>query len=277
MTDPERVSPRSSERHLKVENPESLPSPIVVLDKARGLRDITTSLLQSAKEKLGMLPRTEHETSTDGSESQPVEGGERSLFGQLSERIRDRREQKRLETEYDQMIQEARTNGCEPVNFSPGMGINWRVSKERPLVTGTDERSVAIDCNVVVALGKEGMAMMHISPQTMGDQYINERTIDPSRRKGDRELSEMLTRIGAVDGIEVIAGDDNLAWAIEKYLTTGENAWGGEPSPNIDPSKLHVNRLGTGGKTVRADARSGKVMVCDHTHKRFYNISGSRE
>ena len=249
-----------------------------VRNRAQQAFEGATGLLQQLKEKAGI---GSSEAGVDRKD--PAAGSEskaRLPFAALAELISERREQRQLRAEFEQMYEQAEGQRWAVSYNPPGLGINWRKGSEGLLYTGVREDERAVDCNVIVVLGTDEVSLMHISPQTMIDEYVDR--IVPREKihnvDGDREINEMVDSIEDVEEVVVIAGDETLAWAIKRYLTAGENAWGDEESPMLSEELFTTHKLGTGGKEVRVNPESGKMMVRDHTNNKYYSVRpGSAE
>lgn len=132
-------------------------------------------------------------------------------------------------------------------------------------MTGVTPEQEAVDCNVVVVKGVEQTGMMHVSPQTMPDEYVGRRVARPWNTDVDRQLEAILSAIGgsaAVESIAVVEGDTTLARELELFLTGGENVWGsGQISSPIPAERIRVLNAGTDRKLVVAKPDEGTIQV----------------
>lgn len=175
-------------------------------------------------------------------------------------------EQKKLQTEYLNL----RGKGLEleHVPYSRQVGIVWRVS-ENPLITGFD--TPVINCCVLVVLGKERGGMMHISPNTLPDDY----TISTGERHRvfnrdvDKQYLKMMSQLGEKPRkIVIVGGDNGLSSELKKLVSGKDSAWGKlkEQGEEVTVEKID---LGTYGKEVIVDSHGGTVYVAEHNLKKF--------
>lgn len=155
----------------------------------------------------------------------------------------------------------------EQVPYSRQAGIVWRVS-EKLLVTGFD--IPAIDCCVVVVFGKDKAGMMHISPNTLPEDFVisSGERYRVSNTDVDKQYSEVLSRLGTLPlRVVIVGGDPALASELAKLVSGQDSAWGGVmSSPGVGMEKVD---LGSYGKEVIADPKRKLVFVAEYKLGKF--------
>lgn len=187
------------------------------------------------------------------------------------EQIDFKKKQKELALKYKVLRKEA-----WGVNYAPRMGFNWSSSAEKSLITGYEDRygdNKEIDCNVVVVQGDKALAMMHVSPQTMPDEWLTSRLCYPYRTDVDKNLQLMVEKTGVVKRIVIITGNELLGRQLQEVLIGGENVWGELHEKMVPPEIIQIIDLGTGAKEVVADRKTNCIMVADVTKGIYHEIT----
>lgn len=155
----------------------------------------------------------------------------------------------------------------EQVPYSRQVGIVWRVSEEL-LVTGFD--TPAIDCCVVVVFGEDKAGMMHVSPNTLPEDFVissgeRYRVINSDV---DKQYSEVLSRLGTLPRrVVIVGGDPALTSELAKLVSGQDSAWDRVmSSPGVRMEKVD---LGSYGKEVIADPKRKLVFVAEYRMGKF--------
>lgn len=152
------------------------------------------------------------------------------------------------------------------VPYPPNVGVVWRTGENtETFLTGAFPEQEAVDCNVIVVRGPYRSGMMHVSPQTMPDEYVSRRVAHPHNTDVDRQFETMLAEIGGADSVKsvaVVAGDTTLARELEQLLTGGENVWGsGQTSSPVPAERIQVIDAGTDKKLVVVKPDEGTLQI----------------
>lgn len=179
--------------------------------------------------------------------------------------LRNGGERKRVKRLIEE-LQEIPASERVDVPYPPNVGVVWRTGgNTETFWTGATPEQRAIDCNVVVIKGSERSGMMHVSSQTMPDEYVNRRVSHPYNTDVDQQVEAMLVEIGGGDTVEsiaVVAGDTTLARELEQFLTGGENVWGsGSIGSPVASERIRIIDAGTDQKLVVAKPNEGTLQV----------------
>ncbi|MEI6887400.1 MAG: hypothetical protein WCK31_04170 [bacterium] len=189
----------------------------------------------------------------------------------------ERREARQLFIEYSKVKETALLDldKYSDVPYSRNIGIVIKTF-DGTLITGRIEGQRAIDCNVVVVVGKDQNMMAHISPQTMNDYfYEGEWRRKPSNFLVDKMLLEKLQLVGEVDRVVIISGHDNLGAMLQKWFDGSIKDrpwdWGGDSTmiktPNIPADKISRYEMGNSSKEVLYESNSNIIWVCENGNK----------
>ncbi len=146
------------------------------------------------------------------------------------------------------------------------VGITWGLSRN-PLITGFD--NPAIDCCVLAVFGGNQAGVMHISPNTLPDDYTIATGERYSVSNSDviKNYREILNQLENPQKIVVVSGDEGLARELER-LASGQNSAFGK----IDAGgEVTLVQLGTYGKEVIAVPESIRVYVAESQLGKFAN------
>ena len=206
-----------------------------------------------------------------------MSGDKSSFLEGIASSLRGGAERKRV----NQLIDDLRVIPPEErvdVPYPPRVGVVWQTGENtETFLTGAFQEQEAVDCNIVVAKGADRSGMMHVSPQTMPDEYVRRRVARPWNTDVDQQLKAMLSAIGgpgSVESVTIVGGDTTLARELSEFLAGGENVWGSDKiSSPVPGERIRVVESGTDKKLVVAKPSGGTIQVAHLTRPRLEEIS----
>lgn len=150
------------------------------------------------------------------------------------------------------------------VPYPLNTGITWDTGNNEAVFITQD----VVDCAVLFVQAEQSSGLMHISPQTLPDEFVTRRVNFPRNRDVDLQIQAMLDRLGSPADIEtalILSGDSSLMHQLQLFLTGNGNAWGKDQIQTpVPPYKISARKTDTVDKII-AIQPGQKVVIIDRT------------